>query len=82
MPAGPPPGQSDNNDEDSDDDIPMPDGPPPPKHGDPTGKHGLTLTSLQDELRILSTSFAAPVGDSGQPERSATFTANTRPTSW
>ncbi|KAK7686735.1 hypothetical protein QCA50_010335 [Cerrena zonata] len=33
MPAGPPPGRSDDEEEDSDDDIPMPDGPPPPKDG-------------------------------------------------
>lgn len=37
LPAGPPPGQSEENEENSDDDIPMPEGPPPPKSGVSTG---------------------------------------------
>lgn len=81
MPAGPPPGQSGTDGEESDDDIPMPDGPPPPRPGDPLGKHVISLISILGRLSVSSPSFAA-LGDSGQPAVDAFFTAVSWTTTW
>jgi len=55
MPAGPPPGQSDEIEEDSEDDIPMPEGPPPPKLEE------LLVPPLPSSMPLPRSSTLAPI---------------------